>query len=167
MRTRIMKAKAFSIFLRVRSGRRSRSSCRYMPWNFTSCASSSMMAPVISSRRPSASATRSESLASLMRSLRDNSSVIVSLSKTRVNALLGGSIGAGSICVLQIALFALQCHHRLLGRLGGQSVHVGKSAHQRGAHVLRHRLGIAAHIEISAAFEPFDQLGAAVPQFML
>jgi len=58
MRTRIMKANAFSIFLRVRSGRRSRSSCRYMPWNFTSCASSSLIAPVISWRSPSASVPR-------------------------------------------------------------------------------------------------------------
>ena len=34
--------------------RRSRSSCRYMPWNLTSCWSSSAIAPVSVSRRPSA-----------------------------------------------------------------------------------------------------------------
>src|SRR5262249_25719920 len=90
-----------------------------------------------------------------MRSLRETSSVI------------GGPMGARSIRVLQIALFALQCHHRLLGSFRGQPFYVGIGADQRGANVLRHRLGVTAYVEIGSAFQPFDQIGTTFPELVL
>src|SRR5437764_11082794 len=153
MRTRSMKANAFSSFLRPRSPRRSRSSCRYIPWNFTSCASSSTMAPVTSSRKPWASVPRRYSLASLRRSLRERSSVT--------------STPLRSVDVLQVALPAIESEHRLLGGLRWQRLHIGIRADQRRAHILRHRLGVATDVEVSALFEPIDQVAALVPHPVL
>src|SRR3974390_2230654 len=154
MRTRIMKAKAFSIFLRVRSGRRSRSSCRYMPWNLTSCWSSSTMAPVISSRSPALSVPRRKSLASLMRSLREISSVI-------------GRPMAWSVCVLEITLVAFQRCDCLPGSLARQPFYVGIGAHQGRVHVLGHIFRIATDIEVGATIEPFYQLAPLIPDLVL
>src|SRR5689334_21144935 len=191
MRTRSMKAKAFSIFLDERSPRRSRSSCRYMPWNFTSWASSSTIEPVIASRMPSASVPRRYSLASLMRSLRESSLAMggsgpsfrgprearepgihaqcVALDSGFAAARRPGMTRLGwiSIRILQIPLAALELNHRLLGRVGGERFYVRIGAHERGAHVLRHRLGVAADIEEGALVEPLDELAAALPQPVL
>src|SRR5215467_3146142 len=195
MRTRSMKLKAFSIFLAERSPRRSRSSCRYMPWNFTSWASSSTMLPVTSSVSPSASVPRRYSLASLMRSLRESSLVMpgsyacVGWAKRSVPTITNvgrladaaGGHGASRLCppyggyamadtsirVLQIAPSALELNHGLLGDVGAEPLHVRIGTHQRRAHVLGHRLGVAAHIEIGAVVEPFDQVAATVPQTVL
>src|ERR1039458_6499031 len=90
-----------------------------------------------------------------MRSLRETSSV------------MGLPIDAGSIGVLQVALVALQARHRLLGRFRRQRLHVGIRAHQSGAHILGHRLGVAADVEMRAAVEPFDQIAALLPQSVL
>src|SRR6266851_8923944 len=154
-RTRIMKANAFSIFFLARSPRRSRSSCRYMPWNFTSCASSSEMAPVTSARSPSSSVPRRYALASLMRSTREGS--FAEFMERR----------RGSVDVLNVAAAFFELAHRGFGGIGLKPLHVGERPNQGFPHVLRHVLGVAADVEIRAVVEPIDEIAPLVPHAML
>src|SRR6516225_10160837 len=71
------------------------------------------------------------------------------------------------IRVLQVAPLALECRHRALGGLGGDRLDVGKGAHQGCAHVLGHRLGVAADVEIGSALEPVDQIRTRLPHAVL
>src|ERR1700744_2059429 len=70
-RSRIIKEYSRSSFFSARSSRRSRSSCWYMPWNFTSDWSSSLTAPVSPSCNPWANVPRRPSLFCLIRSTAD------------------------------------------------------------------------------------------------
>src|SRR5690348_1377353 len=70
----------------------------------------------------------------------------------------GGLTTATSVYVLQVAPVTIEIAHRLLGGLGRQPLHVRDGTHERRAHVLRHRLGVAADIEVGAVVEPFNQV---------
>src|SRR2546423_1313482 len=154
-RTRIMKANAFSIFFLVRSPRRSRSSCRYMPWNFTSCASSSEMAPVTLARSPSSSVPRKYALASLMRSTREGS--LAELMES----------GCSSINVLQVAAALFELAHRGFRGFGRKPFHVAQRPHQSRAHVLGHPLCVAANVKKRPRVPPFDEIAPRFPHAML
>src|ERR1700680_642293 len=150
-----MKATAFSIFFLARSPRRSRSSCRYMPWNFTSCASSSEMAPVMFARSPSSVVPRRYALASLMRSTREGSFAEFMASR------------GGSVDVLEVAAAFFELAHRGFGGVGLKPLHVGQRSNQGFSHVLRHLVGVAADVEIRAVVEPIDEIPPRLPHAML
>src|SRR5262249_6854370 len=154
-RTRIMKANAFSIFFLARSPRRSRSSCRYIPWNFTSCASSSEIAPVTVSRKPSPSVPRRYALASLMRSTRESS--LTEFIESR----------AASVDVLKVAAALFELAHRGFGGVGRERLHVGERPDQGFPHVLCHVLGVAADVEMRAVVEPIDEIVPRLPHAVL
>src|SRR5260370_39675415 len=126
-----------------------------MPWNFTSCASSSEMAPVTSARSPSSSVPRRYALASLMRSTREGS--FAEFMERR----------RGSVDVLNVAAAFFELAHRGFGGIGHKPPHVGERPNQGFPHVLRHVLGVAADVEIRAVVEPIDEIAPRVPHAML
>src|SRR5260370_27470793 len=110
-----------------------------MPWNLTSCASSSEMAPVMFARSPSSRVPRRYALASLMRSTREGSFAEFM------------ERGRGSVDVLQVAATLFELAHRGFGGVGRKPLHVGERPHQGLSHVLRHPVRVAADVEIRAA----------------
>src|SRR5260370_40507552 len=112
-----------------------------MPWNFTSCASSSEMAPVTSARSPSSSVPRRYALASLMRSTREGS--FAEFMERR----------RGSVDVLNVAAAFFELAHRGFGSIGHKPLHLGERPNQGFPHVLPHGRGLPADVAISPTGE--------------
>src|SRR5690242_11066485 len=108
-----------------------------MPWNLVSCWSSSDSAPVSTRVSPSAIVPRRKRLLALIASLAEG--------------------GRTSVDIAQIPPFAsqpIQC--------------VGpKYLLQRGVHVLRHRVGVATHVDRRTLLHPREQLASCIQQGVL
>src|SRR5262249_29192340 len=72
-----------------------------------------------------------------------------------------------SIHILPVAPLALERADRLLGDFGREALHVGIGVRQRVAHVLRHRLGVAADVEICTTLEQVDDNTPVLPDAVL
>ncbi len=71
------------------------------------------------------------------------------------------------VSILKIAVLTIEIVYRLLGGLHAQRLHIGIGAHECRTHILRHRFGVAADIEIGATVEPVDEVVALVPDAVL
>ena len=115
-----------------------------MPWNLVSCWSSSASEPVSTRVSPSAIVPRRKRLFALIASLGERRTLI---SRHRADTFPRAA--------------AHPAPPRRPCRL------LAKDALQRGVHVLRHRVGVAADVDRRAILHPRVQLAPRVPQRML
>src|SRR6185437_8602852 len=119
------------------------------------------MAPVETSANPSAMVPRSCRLPSLMNSF------LVRLSSVMVAVLWRGF---GSRASIHVALVAAGL--RELFQLGATGFVVAaggfrEDTSEHDVNVARHALLVAAHVDVRAVLDPFEQLGAVLPQPLL